>query len=158
MLMGRKRPNPPVLLAIDEFPSLGRLDGIENVAPTMRSFGVRFWAIAQDISQLKDVYPGCWSGFIGNAEAVQFMGVTHAETVDFISERLGKHVVERMQQGGRMEQRERPLLEPEQVGRLLWPELRNQIVWRGSRRAMKLKVAPYYEYLPRWYWTPDPRR
>jgi type IV secretory pathway TraG/TraD family ATPase VirD4 len=156
MLMGRQAPKPPVLLAIDEFPSLGRLDGIENVAPTMRSYGVRFWAVAQDISQLKAVYPDCWSGFIGNAEAVQFMGVTHAATVDFISERLGKHLVEG-RQDGRLVRMERPLLEAEQVGRLLWPGLKNQIVWRGSRRPMKLKVTPYYEYLPAWYYSPDPR-
>jgi type IV secretion system protein VirD4 len=156
MMRDRQATKPPVLLAIDEFPSLGRIDGIETVAPTMRSYGVRFWAVGQDIAQFKAVYPDCWTGFIGGAEAVQFMGVTHPATVDFISERLGKHLVEG-RQDGRLVRMERPLLEAEQVGRLLWPSMQNQIIWRGSRRPMKLKVTPYYEYLPAWYYSPDPR-
>ncbi|MCB0376138.1 MAG: AAA family ATPase, partial [Sinomicrobium sp.] len=27
----------------------------------------------------------------------------------------------------------------------------------GRRRPMRLKIAPYYEYLPGWYYDPDPR-
>ena len=156
MLSEPKKLEPPVLLAMDEFPSLGKLEKVEFVAPTMRSAGVRFWALAQDISQLKETYPAAWSGFLGNAEAVQFMGVTHAETVDFISERLGKHVVV-SEKGGHPVAQERPLLEAEQVGRLLWPKLKNQIVWRGTRKPMLLKATPYYEYLPAWYYSPDSR-
>ena len=48
-----KAPNPPILLAIDEFPSLGKLDGIETVAPTMRSVGVRLWVIGLDLDQFE---------------------------------------------------------------------------------------------------------
>ena len=96
-----KAPNPPLLLAIDEFPSLGKLDGIETVAPTMRSVGVRLWVIGQDLEQFEKVYPESWGGFIGNAEAVQFMGITHPPTVAWLAERLGQHVVVDYQKMGR---------------------------------------------------------
>jgi type IV secretory pathway TraG/TraD family ATPase VirD4 len=43
-----KAPKPPILLAIDEFPSLGKLDGIETVAQTMRSQGGRLWVSRED--------------------------------------------------------------------------------------------------------------
>lgn len=43
----------------------------------MRSVGVRLWVIGQDLEQFEKVYPESWGGFIGNAEAVQFMGITH---------------------------------------------------------------------------------
>ena len=110
-----KAPNPPLLLAIDEFPSLGKLDGIETVAPTMRSVGVRLWVIGQDLEQFEKVYPESWGGFIGNAEAVQFMGITHPPTVAWLAERLGQHVIVDYQKVGpeiRENRSERALREP----------------------------------------------
>jgi len=156
-----KAPNPPLLLAIDEFPSLGKLDGIEIVAPTMRSQGVRLWVIGQDIEQFEKVYPDSWGSFIGGAEAVQFMGVTHPPTVAWIAERLGKHVVIERQQLGQGQVREsaseRALRDPEQIARMLSPGGKNQIVWRGSKRPMLLKICPYFQYMPWWYYARDRR-
>ena len=150
MQRGNKAPNPPILFIIDEFPSLGNIEGIRSVAPLLRSFGVRFWAVGQDLEQFKNTYPDSWGGFIGNAEAVQFMSVTHAETVEFITARLGSHEV--LKDKNRVE---KPLLDPDQVARLLAPEGQYQIIWRGAHRPMLLKIAPYYEYLPAWYYEPD---
>lgn len=151
-----KAPNPPVLLAIDEFPSLGRLDGIETIAPMMRSYGVRFWAVGQDISQFKDVYPATWTGIIGGAEAVQFMGITHPPTVDFIADLLGSHQVY-SGMGNELRINTHPLMDRDQVSRFLAKDRKNQIIWFGSRRPMKLKICPYFEYMPPWYYQPDPR-
>jgi hypothetical protein len=149
-----------VLLAIDEFPNLGKLDGVELVAPTLRSYGARFWAIGQDIEQFQAVYPESWGGFIGGAEAVQFMGIKHAGTVDMIVKLLGQHVVTQSSiQGGRTTRFgvEKPLLDADQVRRILSPKRKNQIVWRGDARPMLLKIAPYYEYMPSRYYDRDPR-
>jgi type IV secretion system protein VirD4 len=133
-----KAPSPPILLAIDEFPSLGKLDGIETVAPTMRSVGVRLWVIGQDLEQFEKVYPESWGGFIGGAEAVQFMGITHPPTVAFIAERLGQHVVvDRQKMGEEVREipSERPLRDPDQIARMLAKDSKNQIVWRASARC-----------------------
>ncbi len=157
MVRVEQAPNPPVLLAIDEFPNLGRLDGIELVAPVMRSYGVRLWAVGQDISQFQAVYPDVWTGFIGGAEAVQFMGVNHPATVDFLVERLGEWEVLRNRPGGGANREVRPLLDREQVSRFLAKKNQNQIIWFGHQRPMKLKLCPYYEYLPWWYYNPDKR-
>ena len=151
-----RAPNPPVLLAIDEFPSLGRLDGIEVIAPMMRSYGVRFWAVGQDVSQFKDVYPETWTGFIGGAEAVQFMGITHPPTVDFIADLLGDHVIE-SGMGMQARREAHPLMDRDQVSRFLAKDRGNQIIWFGSRRPMKLKICPYFQYMMPWYYDPDPR-
>src|SRR5579872_2502749 len=155
-----KAPNTPLLLAIDEFPSLGKLDGIETVAPTMRSVGVRLWVIGQDLEQFEKVYPESWGGFIGNAEAVQFMGITHPPTVAWLAERLGQHVVVDYQKVGqeiRENRSERALREPDQVARMLAKDGKNQIIWRGAKRPMVLKICPYFEYMPWWYYSRDPR-
>jgi type IV secretory pathway TraG/TraD family ATPase VirD4 len=155
-----KAPNPPLLLAIDEFPSLGKLDGIETVAPTMRSVGVRLWVIGQDLEQFERVYPESWGGFIGNAEAVQFMGITHPPTVAWLAERLGQHQIVDYKKMGREIQEipsERAVREPDQVARMLSPKKKNQIIWRGSERPMVLKICPYFEYMPWWYYSRDER-
>ncbi len=151
-----KAPKPPVLLAIDEFPNLGRLDGIEVIAPMMRSYGVRFWAVGQDVSSFKDVYPETWTSFIGGAEAVQFMGITHPPTVDFIADLLGHHVVE-SGMGMQARREAHPLMDRDQVSRFLAKDRGTQIIWFGSRRPMKLKICPYFRYLMPWYYDPDPR-
>ena len=135
MMRNPKAPNPPILLAIDEFPNLGPLDGIEFVAPVLRSYGVRFWAVGQDLDQFESTYPKSWSGFIGGAEAVQFMGITHPGTVAYIVARLGEHVVtDKVKRNGIVREMisERQLLDTEQVGRLLAKDRKNQIVWRGA--------------------------
>jgi stage V sporulation protein K len=156
-----KAPETPLLMALDEFPSLGKLDGIETVAPTMRSQGVRLWVIGQDIEQFEKVYPDSWGTFIGGAEAVQFMGITHPPTVAYIAERLGQHVVVERQTVGKGQVREnaseRPVRDPEQIARMLSKDGKNQIIWRGNKRPMLLKICPYYEYMPWWYYSRDRR-
>lgn len=161
MMRVRHAPQTPILVAIDEFPSLGRLDGIEIVAPVLRSYGVRLWVMGQDIEQFEKTYPGSWGGFIGGAEAVQFIGVTHPQTVAYIVERLGIHTITEKVHGGgstvRRQQMARPLLDADQVARILARERKNQIVWRGSHRAMLLKTTPYFEYMPAKYYDADHR-
>jgi len=156
-----KAPKPPILLAIDEFPSLGKLDGIENVAPTMRSYGVRLWVIGQDIEQFEKVYPDSWGTLIGNCEAVQFMGVSHPPTVAFIAERMGEHVVTAEQEMGPGQTRtvstERALRDPDQIARMIAKDTKNQIVWRAGKPPMLLKICPYFEYMPWWYYSKDRR-
>ncbi len=151
MMESMGAPNPPVLLAVDEFPNLGKIDKIELVAPMMRSYGVRFWAVGQDISQFKDVYPNTWTGLIGGAQAVQFMGLNHPATLDFIVDLLGRHEV------GNRQKREYGLMDRDQLARFLDKRKRNQIVWFGSKRPLRLKICPYYETLPKSYYDPDPR-
>lgn len=120
----------------------------------MRSFGVRMWVVGQDVAQFKNVYPETWTGLIGGAEAVQFMGLNHPATLDFVVDLLGQHEVTRQTgQGVRVEARS--LLDREQLSRFLDKDKGNQVVWFGRKRSMRLKLAPYYEYLPPWYYTPD---
>ena len=159
MMRVSKAPRWPILLAIDEFPSLGKLEGIEVVAPVLRSYGVRLWVVGQDIEQFEKEYPESAGGFIGGAEAVQFMGIKHTKTVDLIVKLLGQHVVtENRKEGDQWRKivQERPLLDADQVSRLLSNERKNQIIWRGNKRPMLLKTTQYFDYMPWWYYEPDP--
>src|ERR1017187_4043403 len=160
MMRVQKAPKPPILLAIDEFPSLGKLDGIEVVAPGLRSYGVRFWVVGQDIEQFRKVYPDSWNTLIGGAEAVQFMGIKDPETVKMAVEFLNRHVIYKQEGEGQFRRNvaeERNLLDPDQVSQILYKARKNQIIWRGDRRPMMLKVTPYFEYMPWWYYSADTR-
>lgn len=149
-----KPPKLPVLLAIDEFPNLGRMKEIERVIYTLRSYGVRLWVLGQDFQQFETTYPDSWRGFFGGAEAVQLIGLTEPHTIKEIVSWLGRHAVVDLR-AGRVE--ERSIVDEEQLARLLDPRRGCQVVWRGGgRKPMWLRLTPYYEYLPFWYYDPDP--
>ena len=120
---------------------------------------MRLWVIGQDIEQFEKVYPDSWGGFIGGAEAVQFMGITHPPTVAYIAERLGQHVVvERQQMGqgrcGKTGRSGRCVIRSRSRG-CCRRTSKNQIIWRGNKRPMLLKICPYFEYMPWWYYSRD---
>src|SRR5262249_29601454 len=125
------------------------------------SYGVRLWVCGQDLEQFERVYPESWGGFIGNAEAVQFMGLKHPPTVAWVAERLGEHVITSQQDIGQGQVREvgseRGVRDPAQGAGMLAEDSKNQIVWRGNKRALLLKVCPYFEYMPWWYYSRDRR-
>jgi type IV secretory system conjugative DNA transfer VirD4/TraG family protein len=145
----------PTLLLIDEMPSLGRIERIEVVGPVMRKYGVRLAVIGQDISMFQTTYPKDWESFVGTAEAVQFMAVKHPTTVAYLKKLLGEKIITERGPDGLLVSRPVPLLDEEQIPRFLADG--NQIVWRGKKRTMRLKTAPYYWYLPYWMYAPDPR-
>jgi len=80
----------PVLAIFDEFPVLGHLKSVETAAGYMAGYGLRLWAILQDISQLRRDYPKSWETFLGNAGLIQFFANSDLSTLEFLSKRLGE--------------------------------------------------------------------
>lgn len=80
----------PILAILDEFPVLGHLNSIETAMGLMAGFGLRIWAFAQDLSQIKHHYPNSWETFIANSGLVQCFGNTDQTTIEYISKRLGE--------------------------------------------------------------------
>ena len=85
----QKKPEPPVLFCLDEFPVLGAMQALENAAGQVAGFGVKLWTIVQDIGQLKALYKERWQTFLGNAGMVQLFGLNDLETLEWVSKRLG---------------------------------------------------------------------
>lgn len=84
------KPEPPVLLCLDEFPVMGHLKTVEDAAGQIAGFGVRLWPVLQDLGQLKALYRDRWETFLGNAGVLQFFGNNDTFTLEWISKRLGK--------------------------------------------------------------------
>ena len=56
-----------------------------------------------------------------------------------------------------MEYEQRPVHDAQQLGRILSKEHKTQIIWRGNKPPMLLKITPYFEYMPWWYYAKDMR-
>jgi type IV secretory pathway TraG/TraD family ATPase VirD4 len=80
----------PVLFLLEEFFTLGPMPSIEKAAGYAAGFGVKLWAILQDLQQLKALYPSNWQTFLANAGAVQIFGTSDQDTLEYASKCLGE--------------------------------------------------------------------
>jgi type IV secretory pathway TraG/TraD family ATPase VirD4 len=156
----QRRLTNPCLFVLDEFPSLGKIDSVEIAAPVMRSMGVRLCVIAQDIAQLRDVYPNTWEGFLGSAEAVLLMATNHQETLLYFERAVGTKLVKRKLDGGwlsqvpaRFESRNEPVIYAEQLKRLLGRGV--ILVMLPGNRPFTTARASYFDYAPVYFFEPD---
>jgi type IV secretory pathway TraG/TraD family ATPase VirD4 len=146
----------PCLFALDEMPSLGHISAVQTAAPLMRGFGIRLLAVTQDIEALQRAYPKGWGGFLGNAEAVFWMGTNHDPTAEHLEKTLGNALIKEAIPGTkpvRYRLVERLLLTADQVKRFLQGS--NMIVTRYGKRPMRLKATPYFSELPVYYYDRD---
>jgi type IV secretion system protein VirD4 len=80
----------PILFLLEEFHSLGHMTVIEKAAGYAAGFGVKLWAVLQDLGQLKALYPQSWATFLANAGAIQVFGVSDPDTTAYVSKALGE--------------------------------------------------------------------
>lgn len=88
-----------VLMILDEFAAIGRMEAIEKAAGLMAGYGVKLWPFLQDLGQLKRHYKESWETFLGNAGMLQFFANSDMTTLEWISKRLGQCEVIRETQG-----------------------------------------------------------
>lgn len=83
------KPDPPLLLLLDEFPVLGHMRTIEVAAGQIAGFGVRIWTVLQDVAQLQRHYKEGWETFFGNSGTAIFFGLADNTTLEYVSKKLG---------------------------------------------------------------------
>lgn len=118
----------PLWLVLEEFAALGPMRNIEAAAGYMAGFGIKLWAILQDLTQLKRHYPDSWETFLGNAGVIQAFANVDVTTTRYLSSLLGDAtVIERQQNftdhnqfskgddGTREQRRSVPLLAPAEI-------------------------------------------
>lgn len=87
---GQPQSGHPVLLLLDEFAGLKKMDIIENAAAQIAGFGVKMCFVVQTLTQLKNVYKDNWEIFVGNAGIKLFFGIDDKFTREYISKYLGE--------------------------------------------------------------------
>src|SRR5438445_3480022 len=71
------QPKERVLVLLDEFAHLGRMHPVQRDIGLAGGFGVTFWLIVQDLSQLKSTYGQTWHAV--HANVADFPGVRRTE-------------------------------------------------------------------------------
>lgn len=80
----------PVLLLLDEFPMIGRIDVLANALSTLRSKNVTILLIAQSISQLSAIYGcDCRNIMLENCDFQAVLRVNCADSQKYFSELAG---------------------------------------------------------------------
>lgn len=92
---GKPATGHPVLLLLDEFAGLKKMEVVEHAAAQIAGFGVKMCFIVQGFTQLKSVYGENWEIFVSNAGTKLFFGIDDNFTRDYISKQLGETEVVR---------------------------------------------------------------
>ena len=87
-----RRPRNPVLLMLDEFPTLGRMDVLQTALAYLPGYGIRAYLIVQDLTQLAHAY-GRYEAIISNCHVRVAFAANKVETAKLISDMVGTMTV-----------------------------------------------------------------
>jgi type IV secretion system protein VirD4 len=139
-----------LLLALDEFPLLGKVDFFEDVVRLASGYGIKCLFIAQSLNDISRVY-GTHNGFIDNAHIYVAFAALDPVTREKVSKLTGMTTATRSsanlphsfsESGGstNVAEYERPLLDASEVGAL--PD-RNELVFIAGHRPYRLTKVRY---------------
>ncbi|MDB4951204.1 MAG: conjugal transfer protein TraG [Gemmatimonadetes bacterium] len=86
-------PDLPIVMMLDEFANLGRIDAVRRGVSLVGGYGVRFWMIVQDLQQVESVYDKAWGTMFANAFVKQLFGTNDLRTAKELSELTGDATV-----------------------------------------------------------------
>jgi type IV secretion system protein VirD4 len=85
----------PVLLLLDEFKSLGKMEAVSEATGTLRQYGGRMLLVVQGIPNLEEVYGRAGADSLMNAcQLHAFMSINDPRSKEMLSRSLGTHGVE----------------------------------------------------------------
>ncbi len=144
-----------VLLMLDEFPQLGKLEFFENALAYIRGYGIKVCLVAQSLNQISQAY-GEHSSILDNAHMRVAFACNDERTARRISDMLGMTTETRAQMnyaGSRMapwlghtmvsrQEVPRPLLTPGEVMQL---PASDALILTGGARPIRAKKVRYFE-------------
>src|SRR5712692_6787675 len=159
---------PPLLLLLDEFPALGRLDFFESALAFIAGYGIKAFLIAQSLNQLDKAY-GPNNAILDNCHVRIAFAANDDRTAKRISDLLGMATELRQQAslGGRRwsllfdrqtvstTEAGRPLLTPGEVMQLAAEEELILVAGHPPMRAGKLRYFTDPRFLARVLPAPD---
>jgi type IV secretion system protein VirD4 len=84
------RDRAPILFMMEEFATLGHMEIMERAAAYFPGFGVKLWAVLQNVTQLTRYYQSSWETFLGNAGLIQCFANGDEETLGYIARRVAR--------------------------------------------------------------------
>ncbi len=87
---GRPATGHPVLMVLDEFAGLKRMEVIENAVAQIAGYGVKLFFVLQSLEQLKAVYKDNWETFLANSGLKMFFNLEDHFSRDYVSKLIGE--------------------------------------------------------------------
>lgn len=87
---GRPATGYPVLMLLDEFAGLKRMEVIENAVAQIAGYGVKLFFVLQSLEQLKAVYKDNWETFLANAGLKVFFNLEDHFSREYVSKLIGE--------------------------------------------------------------------
>lgn len=87
---GRPVTGHPVLMVLDEFAGLKRMEVIENAVAQIAGFGVKLLFVLQSLEQLKAVYKDNWETFLANSGLKVFFNLEDHFSREYVSKLIGE--------------------------------------------------------------------
>jgi type IV secretory pathway TraG/TraD family ATPase VirD4 len=85
----------PVLMVLDEFAGLKRMEVIEHAVAQIAGYGVKLFFSLQSLEQLKAVYKDNWETFLANSGLKVFFNLEDHFSRDYVSKLIGETEVMR---------------------------------------------------------------
>lgn len=145
-----------LLMVMDEFPLLGRLDFFEKSLRLMSSYGLKAMFVAQSLNDIAETY-GPYNGILDNCSIYTAFAALDPLTQDKVSRLTGAVTETRTtlsapqtafafgRRSRAVAEQDRPLLEPGEVRGL--PD-QDQIVFVAGRRPFRMKKVRYDQQQP----------
>lgn len=90
IVRGRPASGFPVLMVLDEFAGLKRMEVIEHAAAQIASYGVKLFFVLQSLEQLKAVYKDNWETFLANSGLKVFFSLDDHFSREYVSKLVGE--------------------------------------------------------------------
>src|ERR1700687_45148 len=87
---GRPATGYPVLMVLDEFAGMKRMEVIENAVAQIAGYGVKLFFVLQSLEQLKAVYKDNWETFLANSGLKVFFNLEDHFSRDYVSKLIGE--------------------------------------------------------------------
>ena len=87
---GRPAAGHPVLLVLDEFAGLKRMEVIEHAVAQIAGYGVKMFFVLQSLEQLKGAYKENWETFLANSGLKVFFNLEDNFSRDYVSKLIGE--------------------------------------------------------------------
>lgn len=92
---GKPAAGHPVLMVLDEFAGLKRMEVIENAVAQIAGYGVKLFFSLQSLEQLKGAYKENWETFLANSGLKVFFNLEDNFSRDYVSKLIGETEVVR---------------------------------------------------------------
>lgn len=135
----------PVLMIMDEFLALGRMEEVEKAMGLLAGYNLVLWPIVQEIGKLKDIYKSSFNAFINNSRAIQVFGV-YGDTAEFVSKHLGERQSAPQSNNPNKWERVAKLRTANEVSIDVAIDAGWQYVIRAGKAPLVLEKVPYYEH------------